>query len=90
MPIYEYVCPAGHRSEELRKYEERDTPLECFECERPDVMMRRHFSAHHKQPDGMYSYAPNIGDPAKFDRNVAGIAKLKERMAEKKDRRHPP
>lgn len=29
MPLYEYECPAGHRSEALRPYSERDTPTLC-------------------------------------------------------------
>ncbi len=86
MPIYEYRCEQRHTHEDLRKFEDRDGITTCPECQQPCV---RILSAHHKQPDGLYSYDPPIGDPAKFERNLAGIAKLKDRMAEKKDRGHP-
>lgn len=64
MPLYEYRCQEGHESEELRKYEERDDALACPEC---GGDMHRIVSAHHRQPDGIYSYEPNIGDPKRFE-----------------------
>lgn len=33
MPIYAYECPdCGHEAEDIRKYEERNDPLECEKC----------------------------------------------------------
>jgi hypothetical protein len=33
--------------------------------------MKRRVSAHHRQPDGIYSYAPNIGTEADYERRTA-------------------
>ena len=32
MPAYEYVCPRGHRHEEVRRVSDRDEPSECQTC----------------------------------------------------------
>lgn len=85
MPLYEYRCPRGHARDELRRYADRDLPLTCA-CGDP---LTRIFSAHHRQPDGLYSHDPNLGDPAKFERNLAGIQKLKDEKAQRLDARHP-
>lgn len=86
MPIYEYRCPDGHIHERIRRHLERQNPSPCPTCHADTTVL---FSAHHKQPDGLYSYDPPLGDPAKFERNLAGIEKLKARIGEKKDRGHP-
>jgi putative FmdB family regulatory protein len=69
-PLYEYECPDGHRHTLLRKYEKRDLIPECPKCTAPT---RRIFTAHYRQPDGIYSYAPNVGDPNDFDRRHEAI-----------------
>lgn len=58
MPIYEYKCAEAHRVEEIRTYDERDKLLRCRKCGR---RMKRIPSAHYRQPDGIYSYDPNMG-----------------------------
>lgn len=68
MPIYEYRCGEGHLTERIRKYAERDEPLACERCSTPT---QRIFSAHHAEPDGIYSYEPNIGSAADFERKRA-------------------
>lgn len=65
MPLYDYTCTHGHRTEKLRKYVDRDAPADCAECGR---RLKRVPSIPHCVPDGMYSYAPNLGDPDKFER----------------------
>ena len=69
-PIYEYRCPDGHVHEQLRHYDERDLREECDRC---GAYCKRIPSAHHRQPDGIYSYAPNIGSPQKFERQRQAI-----------------
>ena len=66
MPIFEYDCPARHRTERIRKYVARDEPVTCH-CGQP---ARRIVSLPHCVPDGMYSYAPNVGSEAQFARRL--------------------
>lgn len=68
-PIYEYRCPVGHEAERLRKWEDRDNLTVCALCQAP---MNRILSAHHTEPDGIYSYEPNIGSADAFERKRAG------------------
>jgi putative FmdB family regulatory protein len=65
MPIYEYRCANGHQTERLRKYAKRDGGIWCGEC---GTRMKRMLSLPHCVPDGMYSYAPNIGSADAFER----------------------
>lgn len=66
MPLYEYRCPDCDRIDErLRRYEDRDSKANCPTC---GGRAERIISAHHRQPDGIYSYAPNLGNPADFER----------------------
>tara|TARA_R110000744_G_scaffold84955_1_gene166211 strand:+ start:101 stop:319 length:219 start_codon:yes stop_codon:yes gene_type:complete len=58
-PIYEYKCRDGHKVEKIRPYSDRDEPVKC-QCRK---VMRRMFSAHYRQPDGIYSYEENCGRP---------------------------
>lgn len=75
-PIYEYECPGGCGSKELiRKWKNRDEPLPTCDCGEP---MRRIVSAHHAVPDGMYSYAPNLGSAEAFERKQERIKRKKE------------
>lgn len=79
MPIYEYRCPNGHTHERLRRYVERDRECRCLEC---DELAQRILSTPHIGPDGMYSYAPNVGSKDAFDRKQAKIERL---HSERKD-----
>jgi hypothetical protein len=65
MPIYEYQCAGGHHHEVIRAYARRDEPWSCLTCGL--VMQRLEVSASHVPPDGVYSYAPNTGDPERFE-----------------------
>ena len=75
-PIYEYRCQEClEEAEQLRKYEQRDEPMECDSC---GGSMLRFLSAPHIGPDGMYSYAPNIGTPDAFERKQTKMEKTAE------------
>ena len=80
-PQYEYQCEAAHVETRLRKYEDREEGLECRLCGQP---MSRIWSAHHQAPDGIHSYAPNIGDANTFERRQAKIERNKERAKDGK------
>lgn len=72
MPIYEYICsgPDAHTHEVIRRYEDRDTPWGCLTC---GGTMQRIWSTPSIPPDGVYSYAPNVGDPERFERQRHAI-----------------
>lgn len=86
MPLYDFVCPDGHRTETLRRYVLRDDPLVCS-CGLPASRIP---VAPHVGPDGVYSYAPNIGDARKFERRWEGAKKNAERVAMRRDGERPP
>lgn len=65
MPIYEYRCPQGHVTEKIRSYVGRDDFVAC-QCGHPAP--RIEISRTHVEPDGMYSYCPDIGDKRAFER----------------------
>lgn len=44
---------------------QRNRKVTCPQC---GVLMGRVLSRPHIVPDGVYSYAPNVGDPARFER----------------------
>jgi putative FmdB family regulatory protein len=69
--IIEYECAMGHVTEKLRKFEHRDTPLTCPKC--GGATTRIEISQPHCPPDGIYSFAPNVGDPAKFERHQQAL-----------------
>lgn len=69
MPIYAYVCPEGHGTERLRKYEDRDDETICH-C---GASATRTMARTHSPPSGVYSYLPNIGDPDRFERQRDAI-----------------
>jgi putative FmdB family regulatory protein len=77
MPIYEYQCEAGHRHERLRRYDERDCKSKCPEC---PGRAKRVISAHHTEPDGIYSHTPNIGDPTEYERRYDDARERTERL----------
>lgn len=70
MPVYEYACPKGHRAEAFRKIANRKRALSCPECQAP---MQLQVSRPHVAPDGVYSYAPNVGSAEAFERKRAAI-----------------
>ena|SRR5436190_22857995 len=87
MPIFEYSCPNSHTHEVIRSYALRDTPWPCLDCGGP--MTRLEVSRTHVPPDGVYSYAPNLGDPERFERQREAIksgTKVIERHATKAQR----
>jgi hypothetical protein len=64
-PIYSYGCPYGHKHEQIRPYDMRLNASICPDCGAP---AQYEISAHHRQPDGIYSYAENIGSADKHER----------------------
>jgi len=79
MPLYDYSCPeCGSKTTRLRRYTERDEPVLCT-CGR---LMERLFPLPHVGPDGMYSYAENVGSKDSFDRKMA---KLEQREQTKRE-----
>ena len=82
MPIYTYRCPNAHDHDRIRRWLHADDASPCPVCAQST---QRILTAHHALPDGLYSHAPNLGDEAKFQRNLEGIQRLKERIARRKD-----
>jgi len=77
-PLYEYVCQAcGRKIEFLRTVAGRDDPAYCPFCDRG--VMEPVISLPAKRTDGIYSYAPNIGNPDKHERWQHDIAKKREK-----------
>ena len=65
-PLYVYRCPEGHEVELLVRFKKRDDNLRyCGQCGK---RVERQVSAPHIVPDGVYSHAPNLGDPDTFER----------------------
>ena len=87
MPLYEYRCSAGHVHERLRKISERDNPASCLVCMEQALPI---ISLPHIEPDGVHSYAPNVGNREDFDRKMAKIAKHKEDKKDGKRRKLTP
>lgn len=69
MPLYEFRCADGHAQDKIRSYAIRDEPATCA-C---GLAMQRVFARSHCPPDGVYSYAPNIGDADRFERQRQAI-----------------
>lgn len=70
MPIYEYRCDCGATEEQIRPYRARDDVATCSAC---GLEMKRLPPLVHCSPDGVYSYAPNVGDPDAFERRREAI-----------------
>lgn len=70
MPLYDYRCGEGHIHEDLRAYDFRDKRTRCPRCKR---IAKRIPSAHHAETDGIYSYAPNVGSPERYERQRQAI-----------------
>lgn len=70
MPIYEYRCACGHVTEELRRIGERGTSAACEHCGSTASLV---ISRTHSPPDGVYSYAPNLGTEESFERKRNAI-----------------
>ncbi len=80
MPLYDYRCPScGQTVTLLRRHTKRLEPVEC-ECGAP---MEWRFPLAHVPPDGIYSYAPNIGSAEGWERKQAKIKEREERKAER-------
>lgn len=71
MPIYEFRCEDGHVTERLRTYDTRTEPSICRHCAKHAE--RIEISRTHVEPDGIYSYAPNIGTASRFERQQHAI-----------------
>jgi putative FmdB family regulatory protein len=71
MPIYEYACSDGHISDVIRSIARRDEAVACLTCGAETT--RLEVSRSHVPPDGVYSYAPNLGDPERFERQRHAI-----------------
>ena len=83
MPVYDYDCgKCGAVVSRIRKWEEKGDSVTC-ECGAP---MDPLFPLPHCLPDGMYSYAPNVGSEESFERKMGKININKER---KKDGLRP-
>ena len=74
--IYQYQCRQGHTGERYRKMAERHDPVTCDICREP---MHLIISRTAKQPDGIYSYAPNVGNARAFEQRRVAISENKER-----------
>lgn len=77
MPLYEYTCRHGCKAELLRPYDKRDQPVRCIVHEE---RMTRRFPVPHLAPDGVYSYAPNIGSAQDFERRHAEATDRQQRV----------
>lgn len=78
MPLFDYRCSDGHTKERLVAWTARDTPTLCH-CGK---LLERQMHVTHAVPDGVYSYAPNIGSEAAFSRRLDAI-KNGERIIKK-------
>ena len=69
MALFEYTCTGCGRTEKhLRPFARKYDPATCSVC---GVLMRAvEISATHVEPDGIYSYCPNVGDPGQFERRL--------------------
>jgi putative FmdB family regulatory protein len=78
MPLYEYRCPGcGALETHFRAMGERNRRRPaCPTCGRRNMELQ--ISRPHIVPDGVYSYAPNIGDPDRFERQREAIKRTKE------------
>jgi len=82
-PLYDYRCPAcGQTVTRFRKFEDRFDPMICA-C---GVEMTWMFPVPHIEPDGIYSYAPNIGTAESWERKQSKIKEREERNAERRNR----
>lgn len=71
MALFEYQCPAQHVTEAVRSFARRDESPTCPHCQQATV--RIEISRNHVPPDGVYSYAPNLGSEAAFERRLHAI-----------------
>lgn len=79
MPLYDYRCPNGHTTTRLFTWRYRPDRVRCRLC---DSMADWQFPVPHCLPDGVYSYAENIGSPDAFERKEAKIADRERRRRE--------
>lgn len=69
-PLYEYKCKQGHTTSLIRSYDHR---LELVRCPTCGGATEYQFPLPHALPDGVYSYAPNLGNPEVFEKRVNAI-----------------
>jgi putative FmdB family regulatory protein len=70
-PVYEYQCQdCAHVSEELRPMYARNRGGICSQCGQLATLV---MSRSHVVPDGVYSYAPNVGDPVAFEKRLGAM-----------------
>jgi len=83
MPLYEYCCRhCGRTHTCLRKFERRLDAVACVCGAKMDWM----FPVPHIEPDGIYSYAPNIGTAEDWERKQGKIKEREEQNAERRNR----
>jgi len=74
--IYQYQCERGHTVESIRKIAQRHDPVTCDICREP---MHLIISRPAGSPDGVYSYAPNLGNANAFELRQMNIRVNRER-----------
>lgn len=67
MPVYGYACVCGVKRDEIRKFGERDAPLECSGCQQ---RMTRELGAPRFRFQGVPTKG---GGPDKFTADMLGI-----------------
>lgn len=70
MPSYDYRCVEGHITGGIRKIDNRHDSPPCQTCGEPTLLI---ISRTHCPPDGIYSYAPNVGSEWDFERKRSAI-----------------
>ena len=70
MPIYEYRCSNEHLSSKICSHAASYEPHVCPRC---GEIAERQFPMSHVEPDGIYSYAPNIGTEQDYERRRTAI-----------------
>lgn len=68
MPLYDFICPNGHALERIVRYALADA--QTCHC---GAKLQRLMHKPHCSPDGIYSYAPNIGSEERFERKRTAI-----------------
>jgi putative FmdB family regulatory protein len=73
VPLYDYACSNGHTFERIVRYAVADE--QTCHC---GAALTRLPHKPHVEPDGIYSYAPNIGTEATFERRRAAVREGKK------------
>ena len=67
-PFFEYLDSNSHYTKRLRSFARKYEPLPCPTC--GENMKAVEISASHVEPDGLYSYAENLGNADQFERRL--------------------